>query len=503
MAAAPRVGPTVRCSTTSTFSGKDPPRINAANSLGLIDAELPGDLPCSPPGCRPHRPPTDPPGGGDDRGVQHDRHPAARLPGCGARGIAGEVLPPLGPVRGEVHRDEPSPSLLGIRSGRRAANKITGHRRRAKTQELPGLIGDQQAPGRALSAVEVPMTGWKANCAVRPMVSAASRGSCTPGSSTMIRRSPDRASVGSETPSASTRFATPPRPDQWTPRPRPRSRCHGSPARSGCRPEGPAPGGPGWTTRTPAPPRSRPVRRPPARGARGAPPVGVSSVCGTGWTQAWQLRGREGNSDLDRHQQSASGGTHVQRTSCARAAAIAGDAKRGDSIRWIGRRSGPRKARGRPRRSRSSTVRSRRHPPEAANRGRERHRDDQQQGHQRRRPPGTTAHWPGAPRGPDSLRGRGDRRGHLPGIGVTRPVGGPAMTGLCAVNQGSGGGSPRRGRRGRCWPPQPQRRGKGEQRHCDCSSTSDPPHPSRVCEPRTWAKRHRPTPARMILLRIS
>ena len=51
----------------------------------------------------------------------------------------------------------------------------------------------------------MPSTGWKVSCAVRPMTSAASRGSCTPGSSTMIRRSPERVSVGSETPSASTR----------------------------------------------------------------------------------------------------------------------------------------------------------------------------------------------------------------------------------------------------------------------------------------------------------
>ena len=53
--------------------------------------------------------------------------------------------------------------------------------------------------------VAMPSTGWKVSCAVRPITLAASRGSCRPGSSTMIRRSPDRVRVGSATPSASTR----------------------------------------------------------------------------------------------------------------------------------------------------------------------------------------------------------------------------------------------------------------------------------------------------------
>ena len=43
-------------------------------------------------------------------------------------------------------------------------------------------------------------TWWKPSWAVWPITSAASRGSCTPGSSTMIRRSPARARVGSATP---------------------------------------------------------------------------------------------------------------------------------------------------------------------------------------------------------------------------------------------------------------------------------------------------------------
>src|SRR5436190_1549805 len=69
-------------------------------------------------------------------------------------------------------------------------------------------------PVRACSVVgdgapEMPSTGWKASCAVRPRTAAARLGSCTPGSSTMIRRSPDRAMDGSETPSASTRRRKP------------------------------------------------------------------------------------------------------------------------------------------------------------------------------------------------------------------------------------------------------------------------------------------------------
>ena len=182
----------------------------------------------------------------------------------------------------------------------------------------------------------------------------------------------------------------------------------------------------------------------------------------------------------------------------ADAAAIAGDAQRGDSIRWIARRSGSRKSRGRPRRSRSTTVRSRRHPPEAAHRGRERHSEDQQHGDRLHRPPGSTAHSSGATRANDPLRSEGNRRGQVPGSGVIHPVSGPAVAGLCAINQGSGGGSPRRARPSSSRPPQPQRRGKGEQRHCDCATTSDPPHPSRLCEPRTWTKRHHPMPEREV-----
>lgn len=51
-----------------------------------------------------------------------------------------------------------------------------------------------------------PSTGWNASCAVRPMTSAACLGSSTPGSSTMIRFSPERTRVGSTTPSASARW---------------------------------------------------------------------------------------------------------------------------------------------------------------------------------------------------------------------------------------------------------------------------------------------------------
>ncbi len=54
-------------------------------------------------------------------------------------------------------------------------------------------------------------TSWNDSCAVWPMTFAASRGSCTPGSSTMMRVSPERARVGSATPSASTRPRSTPR----------------------------------------------------------------------------------------------------------------------------------------------------------------------------------------------------------------------------------------------------------------------------------------------------
>ena len=55
--------------------------------------------------------------------------------------------------------------------------------------------GDAESDGVGVGA-SMPSTGWKVSCAVRPITSAASRGSCTPGSSTMIRRSPERVRVG-------------------------------------------------------------------------------------------------------------------------------------------------------------------------------------------------------------------------------------------------------------------------------------------------------------------
>jgi hypothetical protein len=134
-------------------------------------------------------------------------------------------------------------------------------------------------------------------------------------------------------------------------------------------------------------------------------------------------------------------------------------------------------------------VRSRRHPPGGADGGRERHRDDQQHGNRIGRPPRSADRSSGAPRVSNPFRGRGDQHGQLPGGGVIHPVRALTVTGLYAVNHGSDGGSPRRAGPSRSRPPQPQRRGKGEQRHCDCSTTSDPPHPSRLCEPRTWTKR--------------
>src|SRR5699024_1551210 len=51
-----------------------------------------------------------------------------------------------------------------------------------------------------------PRTGWKDSCAVWPTISAASAGSCTPGSSTMIRFSPERDMFASATPRRSMRW---------------------------------------------------------------------------------------------------------------------------------------------------------------------------------------------------------------------------------------------------------------------------------------------------------
>ncbi len=59
--------------------------------------------------------------------------------------------------------------------------------------------------GSASAEAAWPITGCTVSCAVRPMTSLAWSGSCTSGSSTRMRSSPTRASVGSAMPRPSTR----------------------------------------------------------------------------------------------------------------------------------------------------------------------------------------------------------------------------------------------------------------------------------------------------------
>ena len=87
------------------------------------------------------------------------------------------------------------------RRRRRGGRRCLGRRHRG---EQRGRLGVGCRPTTWLGSPG-PSTGWKVSWAVWPMASAAAAASCTPGSSTMIRFSPERASVGSETPSASTR----------------------------------------------------------------------------------------------------------------------------------------------------------------------------------------------------------------------------------------------------------------------------------------------------------
>ena len=158
---------------------------------------------------------------GDDLVVEHDRDPALRVVRRRAGGGAGELLPGLlpEPLKSMVTYQPPSPCGSSSACAPSTPSPVSaGGPSRRSWPVSSGSTSSPSAAARASatatatptptgsgSASATPSTGWKLSCAVRPITSAASRGSCRPGSSTMIRRSPERVRVGSATPSASTR----------------------------------------------------------------------------------------------------------------------------------------------------------------------------------------------------------------------------------------------------------------------------------------------------------
>ncbi len=194
MASAPSVGPTVRCSTTSTGTGSAPERITSASSSASSWVKEP--VICVLPPIMPVPQPTDGSTCGEEitssssrnaiclRGSPGGAQAASALTRCQAAGASPwnsmPTVHPMPPCAGAAWAFlMPSPVMT------------------ASPSAIPVPAGEGVSP--------TPVTGWTESCAVRPRTSTASAGSWTPGSSTTMRRSPERASTGSATPSSSTR----------------------------------------------------------------------------------------------------------------------------------------------------------------------------------------------------------------------------------------------------------------------------------------------------------
>ena len=202
MAAAPSVGPTVRCSMTETGSGSAPPSIRIARFwasscvkspviwvvLRMLEPQgtlTPGEEMTSP-----------------------SRTIAIRLRASVWHAASAESSPKASePVLLKSTlttywtpwscRPDSAP-VISEPSSAEGPISMT-------SPESLGRTWLASSCGLASGFATVRITGWTVSCAVRPSASTASRGSCTSGSSIRIRSSPERASVGSETPRASTR----------------------------------------------------------------------------------------------------------------------------------------------------------------------------------------------------------------------------------------------------------------------------------------------------------
>ena len=215
MASAPRVGPTVRCSTTSTGTGRAPPSMRTARSVASCCVNVPVIL-VSPPGMPMSQ---ETPGStwGEEMTSSSSTIAIRRIGSPGGEHAASPVS--------SAHPCSPSPTKSTVTNhpvavcGSMAASapatpspvRAAGPSRSGwpdssgSTSSAPGAGVSVPGDGEAVGACATPRTGWNVSCAVRPMTSAASRGSSTPGSSTKMRCSPERASAGSATPRASTR----------------------------------------------------------------------------------------------------------------------------------------------------------------------------------------------------------------------------------------------------------------------------------------------------------
>ena len=208
IASEPRVGPTVRCSATSTGTGSAPPRISTDRSLAWSAVKLPVIV-VRPPAI-PAWQPTDGSTCGEEITSSSSTIATRRFGSPAGLQAASPVSfcqasPPV--PRKSTVTNQPGPCWASVTASEPpTASPVSAAGPICSGLPSSSLVAVLPAAGTAGAATaSAPRTGWKRSCAVLPITSAASRGSCTPGSSMMIRRSPERVRVGSLTPSASTR----------------------------------------------------------------------------------------------------------------------------------------------------------------------------------------------------------------------------------------------------------------------------------------------------------
>lgn len=215
IAAASNVGPTVERPTTSTGTGRAPARIRSASSFASSSVKPPVMM-VSPPVI-----PSLQAMSSTTWGLEITRSSktmATRLFGSpiGAQAAS--------PVR-RAHSADPSRlnsistchppvwgSITAIASFTAAPVRVGGPRRSAAPSSSSRVFSPEPAAssgvgtGPGVGGGATASTGRNSSCAVLPITSSASWGSVSPGSSTMILRSPVRCRFGSATPSWSTRL---------------------------------------------------------------------------------------------------------------------------------------------------------------------------------------------------------------------------------------------------------------------------------------------------------
>ncbi len=212
IASLPSDGPTTRWSMTSTGTGSEPPSISAARSLASSSVKEPVIVLVPPPIPMLHRllPPLGSTCGAVitslSRTIATSRFGVLTGWQAALPVMSAQILPPSS--LNFIWTNQPC--AICWESIRPSAPLtfspvMAGLARRSTPAPFSAGRYSSPAAGLAGFASTWSSTSWKVSWAVLPITFAASRGSCTPGSSTMIRFSPWRVTLGSLTPRASIR----------------------------------------------------------------------------------------------------------------------------------------------------------------------------------------------------------------------------------------------------------------------------------------------------------